>query len=250
MSNDPIKEFDVECRKRLKDNVNDSEFVNISKEWLEKSFERKYMYNYRWMGRPIIQFPQDMIAVQELIWDIKPTKIIECGIAHGGSIIYYASLLELLSVSEGIDGEVIGIDIDIRKHNRQRIEVHPMFKRITLIEGSSIDPSIIKSVHDLVTPEDRVLVLLDSNHTHEHVIGELNAYASLVTPQSYCVVFDTIVEDLPKGSFPNRPWDKGDNPKTAVWEFLKTNPQFEIDEDIEAKTLITVAPSGFLKRTY
>jgi cephalosporin hydroxylase len=195
------------------------------------------------MGRPIIQTPQDILALQELIWKVKPDLIVETGIAHGGSLIFSASMLELL----GGNGEVLGIDIDIREHNREEIEKHPMFKRINMIQGSSIDEDIVKRVFEIANGKKRILVILDSNHTHSHVAKELEMYSPLVKKDSYLVVMDTAVEDMPAGSFPNRPWDKGDNPKTAVWEFLERNSRFAIDEKIENKILITVAPDGYLK---
>jgi len=182
--------------------------------------------------------------MQEIIWQIQPDLIIETGVAHGGSIVYYASLLELI----GKDGIVVGIDIDIRKHNRELIETHPMFKRIKLIERSSISNETIKEVEQIVKTKNRIMVCLDSNHTHEHVLKELQLYSNFVTTGSYCVVFDTIIEDMPADYIWNRPWGKGNNPKTAVWEFLKTNDNFIIDKNIENKLLITVAPDGFLKR--
>jgi cephalosporin hydroxylase len=194
------------------------------------------------MGRPIIQYPQDMIAMQEILWDVRPDLIVETGIAHGGSLVYYASLCELMG-----HGEVLGIDIDIRPHNREAIEAHPMFKRIQLLQGSSTDPGIVAQVHAMAAGK-RVLVVLDSNHTHEHVLAEMQAYAPLVSVGSYCVVFDTVVEDLPPGLYPNRPWDVGNNPKTAVHEYLRHDDRFEIDRDIDAKIQITVAPDGYLRR--
>lgn len=203
----------------------------------------EYSYHFRWMGRPIIQYPQDILAVQEIIWDVKPDLIIETGIAHGGSLILSASILKLI----GNGGHVVGIDIDIRKHNRKAIEEHPMFPGITLLEGSAISDEIAAQVREIAAGKKTVMVFLDSNHTHEHVMRELELYSPLVTKGSYLVVFDTVIEDLPAGSFPNRPWDKGDNPKTAVWEFLKTTARFEIDRDLENKLLLTVAPDGYLK---
>jgi cephalosporin hydroxylase len=186
-----------------------------------------------------------MIAMQELIWEIKPDLIIEAGIAHGGSIVYYASLLELI----GGDGLVLGIDIDIRKHNRELIESHPMFKRIKMIEGSSIDLEVANRVYEIAKNKKRIMVCLDSNHTYDHVLSELQLYANLVTKGSYCVVFDTIVEYLPKDyMIGGRPWNPGNNPKTAVDEFLKNNSNFEIDSSIDNKLLISVAPGGYLKR--
>jgi cephalosporin hydroxylase len=217
--------------------------------FLKETTSTKYTYNFSWLGRPIIQFPQDMIALQEIIWEVKPDMIIETGIAHGGSLIFSASMLTLLEACGEIEnGQVLGIDIDIREHNRNAIEAHPMSKKITMFQGSSIDEEMISKVHEFAKQGKRILVCLDSNHTHDHVFAELRAYASLVSFGSYCCVFDTVIEDMPEGSFPDRPWDKGNNPKTAVWEFLKENDDFVIDKDIENKILITVAPDGYLKR--
>ena|SRR5581483_8847419 len=222
---------------------NDEAFSELSLEWMRRATELKYSYNFRWMGRPIIQFPQDLIAMQEIIWEVKPDLIIETGIAHGGSLIYYASLLELI----GSDGYVLGIDIDIRAHNRTEIENHPMSKRIKMIEGSSVDINTIQRVKDHSEGKRSVLVILDSNHTHSHVLKELEAYSPLVTKGNYLVVFDTVIEDLPDDLFTDRPWKKGDNGKTAVRKFLKDNKRFEIDKSIENKLLITVAPNGYLR---
>lgn len=224
----------------LKEDKNIQGFSNI---WLRESIRYKYSYNFTWMGRPIVQYPQDILAMQEIVWQIKPDLIIETGIAHGGSLIFYASMLEL----NGGKGEILGIDIDIRQHNRVEIEKHPMFKRITMIEGSSIDSEIVKQAYDLAQGKNKVLVILDSKHTHDHVLKELELYSPLVTKDSYLVVFDTVVEDLPDDFYPNRPWGKGNNPKTAVKEFLRTSDRFEIDKNIDSKLLITVAPDGYLK---
>ena len=239
-----IEKFEQERKERIFANADDKNFKDISTQWTIRSMELKYAYNFSWMGRPIIQHPQDMIAMQELFWKVQPDLLIETGIAHGGSVIYYASLMELL----GGDGHVLGIDIDIRQHNRNEIEKHPMFKRITMFEGSSLDSEMVSKVAEFSKKYKRIMLTLDSNHTHDHVLNELRFYTPLVTPGSYCVVFDTVVEDMPKGSYSDRPWDKGNNPKTAVWEFLKTNSDFEIDREIENKLLITVAPEGYLKR--
>ena len=222
---------------------NEKSLNEITKQWFLATSRFEYSYHFTWLGRPIIQFPQDMIAVQEIIWQVKPDLIIETGIAHGGSLIFYASILELL----GNGGQVLGIDIDIREHNRVEIEKHPMFKRITMLEGSSVDEEIAKQVYDFAKNKKQVLVLLDSMHTHDHVLKELQLYSPLVTKDSYLVVFDTIIEDMPDDFFPDRPWDKGNNPKTAVWEFLKNNDHFGIDKQMENKLLITVAPDGYLK---
>jgi len=235
--------FQKECNERIKNNVHDLKLQQSSKTFIENTIRTKYSYNFSWMGRPIIQYPQDIIAMQEIIWNVKPDLIIESGIAHGGSLIFYASMLELI----GVEGTVIGIDIDIRKHNRREIEKHPMFKRITMIEGSSIDNSVIEKVRRFAQGKKRVLVCLDSLHTHDHVLRELEAYSPLVSPGSYCVVFDTIVEDLPDEYSADRPWRKGNNPKTAVWKFLEGNNRFVIDKEIESKLLITVCPDGYLK---
>lgn len=203
----------------------------------------RYSYNFSWLGRPIIQLPPDIVAMQEIIWQVKPDLIIETGIAHGGSLIFYASILELI----GNGGEVVGIDKDIRAHNRIEIEKHPQFKRITMIEGDSIDPSIARQVSCLAESRQSVLVVLDSDHTHEHVLKELKIYSTWVTKGSYLVVFDTLIDDMPEEIYHDKPWGKGDNPKTAVWEFLKETDRFEIDRELESKLLITVAPDGYLK---
>jgi cephalosporin hydroxylase len=232
---------------------------NAAQAFMDASIPAKYSYPFTWLGRPIIQYPQDIVAVQELIFAIKPDLVIETGIAHGGSLILSASLLAMLDYADAVETKtvldpakpkrkVLGLDIDIRPHNRAAIEAHPMSSRIEMIEGSSIAPEIIAKVHARAKAAGRILVFLDSNHTHDHVLAELEAYAPLASKGSYCVVFDTIVEDLPDGLYPDRPWGKGDNPKTAVWQYLKTHKEFEIDKDIENKLLITVAPDGFLKR--
>lgn len=239
----PIEQFNSEKKERIERYSKDEKFKNISYQWLIESFKKKYEYNFNWFGRPIIQYPFDIIAIQELIWQVKPDLIIETGIAHGGSIIFSASILEILG-----HGEVLGIDIDIRQHNKDEIENHPMFKRITMLEGSSIGSEIIDEVDDIVTGKKNILVFLDSNHTHDHVLEELRLYSRYVSKDSYIVVFDTFVEDLPDEFSDNRPWGKGNNPKTAVWQFLENNDTFRIDESIENKLMITSAPDGFLKR--
>jgi cephalosporin hydroxylase len=253
----------MEYKKQVESNIFnlglDLKLQANSVEWVRDTANKNYSYNFSWMGRPIIQYPQDMIAMQEIIWEVKPDLIIGTGIAHGGSLIMNASLLAMLDYIDAIETRelidpnkpirrVLGIDIDIREHNRKAIETHPMSNRIDMIEGSSIAPSVIKKVFDYAKNYKRILISLDSNHTHEHVLSELNAYASLTSKNSYCVVFDTIIEDMPDDMFPNRPWGRGDNPKTAVWEYLKTHPEFEIDKSIQNKLLITVAPDGYLKR--
>ncbi len=228
----------------LKANGNNESLKASAKAFNDASNSNQYSYNFSWMGRPIIQYPQDMIAMQEIIWQVQPDLIIETGIAHGGSLVYYASLLELIG-----KGEVLGIDIDIRKHNKAEIEKHPMFKRITMLEGSSISENIVAQVRSIAQGKQDILVVLDSNHTFEHVLSELELYSPFVSVGSYLIVFDTIVEDLPANYFKEkRPWGIGNNPKTAVFEFLKNNTDFVIDEEIDNKLLISVAPQGYLKR--
>lgn len=241
-------DFDREVSERIAVNKRDEKLQETALAFMRASVVPKYSYNYSWMGRPIIQYPQDMVAMQEIIWSMKPDLIIETGIAHGGSLVFYASILELVSACGGGEGRVLGIDIDIRAHNRKAIEEHPMAKRISMIEGSSIEPNVIAQVRDKAMGKKRILVSLDSNHTHDHVLAELEAYALLTTVGSYCVVFDTLIEDMQEDAYPDRPWSKGNNPKTAVWQWLKSHPEFEIDQSIHNKLLITVAPDGYLKR--
>jgi cephalosporin hydroxylase len=257
---DEIEEFNLEVKKNIQSLATDHELHKKALNWMiHAGTKHKYSYNFSWMSRPIIQIPQDILAMQEIIWQIKPDLIIETGIAHGGSLIFSASQLAQLDLCDAIeDGKtldpkkskrkVLGIDIDIRAHNRSAIEAHPMASRIQMIQGSSIDPDIITQVKAIAANYSRVLVCLDSNHTHDHVLAELEGYASLVSIDSYCVVFDTLIEDMPADMFPDRPWGPGNNPKTAVWEYLKTHPEFEIDKSIQNKLLITVAPDGYLKR--
>ncbi len=241
----PLEQFNKEKESQIKELGKDNSLKQTALKFMIDSGENKYTYNFTWMGRPIIQYPQDILALQEIIWDIKPDLIIETGIAHGGSLIFNASMLELL----GNDGQVLGIDIDIREHNRVEIEKNPMAKRISMIEGSSIEEDTIKKVKFFAENKRKVMVILDSNHTHDHVLDELNLYSELVSLNSYLVVFDTVVEDAPADyNWGGRPWGKGNNPKTAVWEFLKTHDEFKIDESIHNKLLITVAPDGYLRR--
>lgn len=239
-----IEKFKSEVRQNIEGLKNDTDVQALSRIWVREITRHKYAYNFSWMGRPIIQFPQDMVAMQEIIWETKPDLIIETGVAHGGSLIYYASLMEMM----GLDGYVLGIDIDIRAHNLAEIDAHPMRKRIEMIQGSSVAPETVTAVAGHVIDKKSVLVVLDSNHTKDHVLQELKSYSPFVTLNNYLVVYDTLVEDMPEDLIADRPWGKGDNPKTAVWEFLKGTNQFEIDKAIEAKILITVAPDGYLKR--
>lgn len=269
-NNDLITKFGIECNERIASYIG-GELDKAGYDFMRASTIPKYSYNFFWLSRPIIQYPQDMVAMQEIIWQVKPELIIETGIAHGGSLILSASMLALIDYCEAsgvgktLDPKasrrrVLGLDIDIRAHNRAAIELHPLAHKIDMIQGSSITSKIIAQVHELAKSYERILVCLDSNHTHEHVLAELEAYAPLVSSGSYCVVFDTIIEDMPDDMFPDRPWGKGNNPKTAVWEYLRRLKEegrtaadgallhFEIDNMIENKLLITVAPDGYLKR--
>ena len=238
----PIEEFKEEVRRNIAGLARDKDVQSLSRIWIREIARHRYAYNFTWLGRPVIQFPQDMMAIQELIWSIKPDVVIETGVAHGGSILFSASMLELV----GGEGYVIGIDIDIRKHNRTEIEAHPLSRRVRLIEGSSVDDAVVSQVREIVGEGKKVLVILDSNHTHEHVLRELELFSPFVGEGSYLVVYDTLIEDMPLDLVGDRPWGPGNNPKTAVWEFLETNKRFKIDKDLEAKLSITVAPDGYL----
>lgn len=243
--NEELKRFYQEKENLIKSNSSNEDLQRAKDLFNLTSNKAKYSYNFSWMGRPIIAYPQDMIAMQEIIWDIKPDLIIETGVAHGGSIVYYASLLELI----GGEGNVVGIDIDIRDHNRELIEAHPMNKRIQLIEGDSTSDDVLEQVRGLVQGKNSVMVCLDSNHTHDHVLKELDLYANFTSVGSYCVVFDTIVEELPNDYMPGgRPWNPGNSPMTAVYQFLEENSNFESDRSIDDKILISVAPKGYLRR--
>lgn len=253
------EQFKEDGRKEIREMGADATLAKLTREWMNAANSRKYSYHFEWMGRPIIQYPQDMVAMQELIWSVKPDLIIETGIAHGGSLIFSASMLAMLDICDALAAgraydprtssrKVLGIDIDIRAHNRAAIEAHPMAPFIRMIQGSSVAPDVVAQVREFAGSYRKVLVCLDSNHTHDHALAELEAYAPLVTRDSYCVVFDTVIEDLPKGMFPDRPWGPGDNPKTAVWKYLETHKEFEIDRSIDNKIQISVAPDGYLRR--
>jgi cephalosporin hydroxylase len=256
-----ISAFEEERRRAIESQSEDRDVHELGLRFLCETAKYKYSYNFDWLGRPIIQFPQDMVAVQEIIWAVRPDLIIETGIAHGGSLIYSASILAMLDYADAaMKGHVIdpakpkrrvlGIDIEIRKHNRIAIEQHPFASRIELLEGSSIDDRVTSYVKSRANTAETVMVFLDSNHTCEHVLKELEAYAPLVTRGSYCVVFDTVIEDMPSDMFPDRPWGVGDNPKTAVIAYLEKHLEFEVDSRIDNKLLISVAPNGYLRRIY
>jgi cephalosporin hydroxylase len=254
-----MSDFEKEVAARVAASPANKALQAASRDFLLATIEARYSYNFTWQGRPIIQYPQDMVAMQELIWEVKPDLIIETGIAHGGSLIFSASMLAQLDLCNAIESgerldpsvskrKVLGLDIDIRAHNKAAIEAHPMASRIQMIQGSSIAPEVVDQVTAIAINYNRVLVCLDSNHTHDHVLAELEAYAPLTSVGSYCVVFDSVVEDIPREMSFDRPWGPGNNPKTAVWRFLETHKEFQIDTTIQNKLLVTVAPDGYLQR--
>lgn len=237
----------------IKDQANNQGLQNAAKSFFEHSVNSRYSYLFDWLGVPIIQYPQDIVSFQEIVNRVKPDLILETGIAHGGSLVLSASLLSLLDVMEGLDPrlshrKVVGVDIDIRPENRKILDEHPLRFKMNLIEGSSVCPDIVQRVRAQVSGATSVLVSLDSNHTHDHVLAELDAYADLVTLGSYCIVYDTAIEYLPSGLFEDRPWDVGNNPRTAILEWLKANTEFEIDKDIDNRLAFSVATDGYLKR--
>lgn len=268
---DPAEDFRKTVAHNIKRMGEDSDFIGLSRCWIREAQRYNYQQNFTWLGRPIIQVPTDVYAVQELIWTCRPDLIIETGIAHGGSLILSASMLAMLDYCDAVEAgtsinptatkrKVIGVDIDIRPHNRAAIEAHPLAHKIVTIQGSSIDPSVFEHVRKQAEGYERVMVFLDSNHTHAHVLSELELYAPLTSQGSYCVVWDTGVEMLPEEMCANRPWGKGNNPLTAVWAYMKlladeerlgadgARLSFGYDKIIESKITITASPSGFLRR--
>jgi cephalosporin hydroxylase len=237
--------FNLERSEAILEMSKDDELKKKSIDWMIHADKYKYTYNFSWMGRPIIKFPNDIVATQQIVWDVKPDLIIETGIAHGGSLILSASLMEMM----GGNGKVLGIDIDIREHNRKEIESHPMFKRIQMVEGSSTSPEVIEQVKNIAAKSTCVMVFLDSLHSHDHVLRELELYSPLVSLGSYLVLPDTFIEYFPKNYYShNRPWDVGNNPMTAMLEFLARNKNFEIDKELCNKLMITEAFDGYLRR--
>ena len=256
----PEQQFATERAQQIATLGADPAFTEASRAWLDRAQALRYSYHFDWLGRPIIQDPQDIVAFQEVVWQVKPDVIIETGIAHGGSLVLSASLLAMLDLCDAAQNggtvdparpkrKVLGVDIDIRAHNRAAIKAHPLSSYIEMIQGSAVDDGVAEQVRAFAAGKARVLVSLDSNHTHEHVLRELELYAPLVTPGSYCIVFDTLIEDLSDDAIGDRPWGRGDNPKTAVWEYLKSHPGFTIDKAIDHKLGMSVAPDGFLRRT-
>ncbi len=268
---DPIADFQKEVSETIVGYKTETEWRNLSHEWTKHALSKRYVYNFSSLGRPIIQFPTDMIAFQEIVWNVKPDLIIETGIAHGGSLIQSAAMLANIEYCEAVESgrtldpskptrKVLGIDIDIRDHNRKAIQAHPMSGMIEMIQGSSIAEDIVKQVTEIASGYKNVLVSLDSNHTHDHVLAELEAYAPLTTKNSYCIVFDTVVEDMPEDFYPSRPWHPGNSPMSAVFEYQKRlesgaikaldgdTLKLENDHSIEDKLFFTVTRNGFLKR--
>jgi len=224
--------------------ASDEELRRLTRRFFDLLNAHRYSYNFSWLGRPVIQYPQDIVALQEIVWQVKPRLIVETGVAHGGLTVFFASMLELL----GGDGMVAGVDIEIRPHNRAAIEAHPLAKRIALIEGSSTDPAVAAQVAERARGKAPVMVVLDSNHTHAHVSEELRLYAPLVTKGSYLVVMDTVVEWMDESALGDRPWGRGNSPMTATQAFLAADDRFEADARIDERLLITVAPGGYLRR--
>lgn len=242
---DDREEFERESRANAARMIEDARLREVTSDWIHATHEHRYSYNFRWLGLPIIQLPQDILAIQELIWRVRPDLVIETGIARGGSTIFYASMLELI----GGPGRVLAIDVDIRPHNRTALEEHPLFHRVELIEGSSVDPKVAEHVEQEAHSAERVMVALDSNHTHEHVLGELRRYGPLVTEGSYLMVFDTIIEQMADEVFPDKPWGRGDNPATAITQYLSEDQRFEVDSEVDAALLLSYAPGGYLRST-
>jgi cephalosporin hydroxylase len=240
-----VLKFFSERKSDISKMYSDKKFFLLSIKWIKESIKYKYNYNFTWMGRPIIKYPNDMVVIQEIFWKVKPDLVIETGIAHGGSIIFSASLLKMMGIKKF---KVIGIDIDIRKHNLKEILKHPMKKHLKLIEGSSVDKKIFNKIKSYAKNYKKILVILDSNHIHNHVLEELNIYSNLVSKNSYIILPDTYIEYLPNGTFPNRPWGKGNNPLSALKVFLKNNQKFKIDKFYSKKAMISEAFNGFIKK--
>jgi cephalosporin hydroxylase len=266
-----VDEFKASVSRNIQSIGENKACLDLSNTWLQQCIPLGYMHNFSWLGRPIIQIPQDSYAMQEMIWSVKPDLIIETGIAHGGSLVLSASMLAMIDYCEAVEQgkmldpkaghrKVLGIDIDIRAHNREAIEAHPLSHKIEMIEGSSVSPEIFEHVKAAAKGYDTIMVFLDSNHTHQHVLDELELYAPLTSKGSYCAVWDTLIEDMPQDMYPDRPWGPGDNPKTAVWEYMRRLKEegrsatdgsplaFEYDRRLESKIAITVSRDGFLKR--
>ena len=264
-------EFAAYVQNNIRGIGEDTAFAGLTQIWLREAIRHNYAHNFTWLGRPVIQVPQDQYAIQELIWACRPDLLIETGVAHGGSLVLSASMLAMLDYCDAIEAgttldplasrrKVVGVDIDIRAHNRAGIEAHPLSHKISLIQGSSVADDVFAQVKEQAQGYERIMVFLDSNHTHEHVLQELELYAPLTSKGSYCVVWDTGVEDLPDEMCADRPWGKGDNPRTAVWEYQRLLAEegrtaadgdalnFALDKTIENRIVITASVDGFLRR--
>jgi cephalosporin hydroxylase len=237
-------EFEARNERIIAAMAADESFRDLSREWFTRACEYEYSYHFTWLGRPIIQFPEDILVLQEIIWRVAPDVIVETGVAHGGSLVFSASLLELLG---GEHRRAIGVELELRPHNRAALEAHPLFRRMQLVDGSSTDPKVIERVRQMIAPDAHTLVILDSNHTHDHVLRELELYSPLVQAGSYIIVLDTVIESMPADSWPSRSWGPGDNPRTAVEAFLAQTDRFELDEEVERKLTLSVAPGGYLR---
>jgi len=235
--------FEAKKRETAQAQYKDEKLQRMALDLLVESDRYGYGYQWSWLGMPVIQLPPDIIATQEIIWETQPDVIIETGIAWGGSVVMYASLQQLIG-----KGKTIAVDRVLPDDNIEKIKNYPFADRIHLLHGSSTDPEIVQTISSMIEPDDKVMVLLDSNHTHEHVLDELRLYAPLVTPGQYLVVSDTIVEDIPAQEHRPRSWGPGNNPKTALWEYLKETDRFEEDPYVNAKLLTTFTPNGYMKR--
>ncbi len=236
-------QFNEEKKENIKKAYDNPELHKSALDFITKSDQHNYAYNWTWLDMPIIQMPEDIMLVQEIIWETKPDIIIETGIAWGGSVVLYASILELIG-----KGQVLAIDKVLPQHNIDAIMKYNFSSRIKLFEGSSIDESIVNAIRDIIKPTDKVMVLLDSNHTHAHVYEELKIWESFVTSGQYLVISDTIVEEIPEQTHRSRSWGHGDNPMTALNQFLSENNKFTRENDYNHKAICSFTRNGYLKR--
>jgi cephalosporin hydroxylase len=243
MTVDDRAEFEASKRERAARMASDATLAADALALNAAADRYDWSYQWSWLGLPVIQMPTDIVAMQEILWSCRPQLVIETGIARGGSLVLSASILELVG-----DGEVLGIDIDIRAHNRLAIESHPLAHRITMLEGSSLDPVILDTVRARAAAVERVMVVLDSNHTHDHVLGELRGYGPLVSVGQFLVVADTFIEDIPMQTHRPRPWGPGNNPRTAIATWRDEADGFEPDEFVNARLLLSASPGGYLRR--
>jgi len=234
------EEFEVWRNSVLDMQSKDPDFNNLSKAWMQKAVDNKFSYQFDWMGVPIIQMPGDLVIFQEIVWKTRPDLIIETGVARGGSLIFWASMQKLC----GIDGKVLGVDIDIRDHAKRAISGSQFSQQIELLQGSSTNLDVFKKVKQFASPFKKIMIALDSNHTHEHVLDELKLYADLVSPGCILLVLDTVIDDLEAD--PDRPWGPGASPKSAVIEYMKSRPNiFENLSSLERRSVLSVAPNGY-----